>query len=286
MRSVAIVGPGRMGLALADALRRSEQLLEVTIYGRRPEPPAHPIFLAPDVRYVYGLERLAGHCMAVLLAVPEAAVPEVAHQVAAQGPAPEGCSAFHLSGALPTDVLAPFHAAGYQVGVFHPWVLAPSTPLGADRFLGAAIGVTASPDATRTAAELASLIGADLVTIPATRRSAADAAVTGTSMVIPVLIETMAPLLEQAGVPGDEAAAALVPLLRSVLDEVEEHGPDQALAAVLARVDPEASGVHLRALEGEERQLYELLWAIAGRRSRAREADATAMPSVEHVSQD
>lgn len=286
MRSVAIVGPGRMGLALADALRRSEQLLEVTIYGRRPEPPAHPIFTTSDVRYVYGMERLAGHCMAVLLAVPEAAVPEVAYQVAAQGSAPEGCSAFHLSGALPTDVLAPFHAAGYQVGVFHPWVLAPSTPLGADRFRGAAIGVTASPDATRTAAELASLIGADLVTIPANRRSAADAAIAGTSMVIPVLIETMAPLLEQAGVPDDEAAAALVPLLRSVLAEVEEHGLDQALAAVLARVDPEASGVHLRALEGEERQLYEWLWAIAGRRNGDPEADSAPVSTFEHASRE
>jgi hypothetical protein len=42
-------------------------------------------------------------------------------------------------------------------------------------------------------------------------------------MAVPVLIETMAPLLEQAGVPADEAVAALVPLLRSVLAEVEEH---------------------------------------------------------------
>jgi predicted short-subunit dehydrogenase-like oxidoreductase (DUF2520 family) len=284
MRSVAVVGPGRMGLALADALRRSEELLEVTIFGRRAEPPPHPIFSASDVRYVYGLEPLAVHCMAVLLAVPDAAVPEVAHHVAAQGPAPEGCSAFHLSGALPTDVLAPFHAAGYQVGVFHPWVLAPSTPLGPDRFRGAAVGVTASPDATRTAAELASLIGADLVTIPAARRAAADAAVTGASMAVPVLIETMAPLLEQAGVPADEAVAALVPLLRSVLAEVEEHGPDHALSAVMAGVDPEASGVHLRALEGEERRLYEWLWVIAGRRLHGREAEPT--PALEHVSRE
>ena len=124
MSSVAVIGPGRMGLALAHALQRSGEFVEVTVYGRRPEAPSHPIFREADARYVFGLEPLRADCLAVLLAVPEGALPEVAHSLAAQGPAPGGCSAFHLSGALPTDVLAPLHAAGYQAGVFHPWVIA------------------------------------------------------------------------------------------------------------------------------------------------------------------
>ena len=256
MSSVAVIGPGRMGLALAHALQRSGEFVEVTVYGRRPEAPSHPIFREVDARYVFGLEPLRADCLAVLLAVPEGALPEVAHSLAAQGPAPGGCSAFHLSGALPTDVLAPLHAAGYQAGVFHPWIIAGRSISGADRLHGACIGVTASPEATRTARDLASMMGATVVTIPANRRAVADAAIAMVATSLPTILGTAVPLLESAGLEHDEALSALVPLVRSVLAEVESSGVSGALGAALERVDAEALGVHLRALDGEERRLY------------------------------
>jgi len=256
MSTVAVVGPGRMGLALAHALQRSGAFVEVTVYGRRHEAPSHPVFREVEARYVFGLEPLRQDCAAVLLAVPDEALPEVAHSVAAQGPAPEGCSGFHLSGALPTDVLAPLHAAGYQVGVFHPWILAGRSVAGADRLRHAYIGVTASPEATRRARELASLVGAAVVTIPVNRRALADAAVAMVSTYLPALLGTAVPLLENAGLEPEDALSALLPLVRSVLDEVEGTGVADTLSTVLERVDADALGVHLRALEGDERRLY------------------------------
>lgn len=257
MTSVAIVGPGRMGLALAHALQRSGQLTEVTVYGRRPEAPMHPVFEEVETRYVFGLEPLRGDCMTVFLAVPDDMVPEIAHQVAAQGPAPGGCAAFHLSGALPTDVLAPLHAAGYQVGAFQPWIVAGHSATAADRLRGACIGVTASPEATRKAHDLASVMGARVMTIPANRRAVADAAVVMVAAFLPTLLDAASSLLERAGVDADETLPALVPLVRSVLDEVEATGVADTLGSVLGRSDAEAIGVHLRSLEEDERQLYE-----------------------------
>ena len=256
-----------MGLALAHALERSGAFSEVTVYGRRPEAPSHPVFREADARYVFGMEPLRGDCVAVLLAVPEGALPEVAHHVAAQGPAPDACSAFHLSGALPTDVLAPLHAAGYQAGVFHPWIIVGRSISGADRLRGACIGVTASPEATRTARDLASMMGAAVVTIPANRRAVADAAIALVSTSLPTILGTAVPLLESAGLEHDEALSALIPLVRSVLAEVESTGVSGALGAALDRVDAEALGVHLRALEGEERRLYAWLGRQAVQRA-------------------
>ncbi|MEX2467003.1 MAG: DUF2520 domain-containing protein, partial [Gemmatimonadota bacterium] len=267
MTTVAIVGPGRMGLALGHALQRSGELSEVTVYGRRPEAPSHPVFMETDARYVFGLEPLRGDCSAVFLAVPDDALAEVAHQVAAQGPAPGSCSAFHLSGALPTDVLAPLHVAGYQVGTFHPWIVASRSVAGADRLRGAYVGVTASSEATRTARELASLMGAEIVTLPANRRAVADAAVVMTSTFLPVLLDAAMPLLEDAGVPADDALPALVALARSVLDELDHASAPEFLGTLFERVDADALGVHLRALEGEERRLYAWLGREAVRRA-------------------
>jgi predicted short-subunit dehydrogenase-like oxidoreductase (DUF2520 family) len=269
MTSVAIVGPGRMGLALAHALQRSGELTEVTIYGRRPEAPSHPVFQEIETRYVFGLEPLRGDCMAVFLAVPDDLLLDMAHQVAAQGPAPGGCAAFHLSGALPTDVLAPLHAAGYQVGAFHPWIVAGRSVSTADRLRGACIGVTASPEATRKARDLASVMGANVVTIPANRRAITDAAVVMVAAFLPTLLDSASSLLDRAGVDADEALQALAPLVRSVLDEIEATGVADTLGSVLERSDAEAIGVHLRTLEGDERKLYAWVGREAARRAGA-----------------
>ena len=116
---VMIIGPGRMGLTLAGAFVESAAFREVVVAGRHADRPDQPAW-DERIRYVFGLERPEPGTLAILLAVPEAAVPDVAHALAALGPAPEGCSVFHLSGALPTDVLEPLHHAGYTVGALHP----------------------------------------------------------------------------------------------------------------------------------------------------------------------
>ena len=291
MKSVAVVGPGRMGLALAEALAGPGELAEVTVFGRRPEPPRHPAFALSDVRYTYGLEPLSTGCRALFLAVPDEALPEVAHHLAAQGPAPEGCAAFHLSGALPSDVLAPLHAAGYEVGVFHPWIVVSDAPGGARRLSGARISVTASPEAFRVARELALLMGADVFQIPAARRALANAVVSMVESYLPVLVGGAVPLLDRVGLPPEEAAEALVPLLRSVLSEIEERGPSEALRLSMERVDADALDVHLKALDGEERRLYAWLREIVTVRSASTGADRATggqahRPEFETASRD
>ncbi len=289
---MTIVGPGRMGLALAEAFARSGDLAEVTVFGRRPEPPRHPAFALPEVRYAYGLEPLSPGCRALFLAVPDDALAEVAHHLAAQGPAPEACAAFHLSGGVPSDVLAPLHAAGYQVGVFHPWVLVPDAPGGADRLFGARIAVTASPEAFRVARDLALIIGADVFQVPAARRALAHAVVSMVESYLPVLVGGAVPLLDRVGLPPEEASEALVPLLRSVLTEIQERGPSEALRISMERVDLEALDVHLKALDGEERRLYAWLRELVALRSGARGSAAAAgertdrSPEFETASRD
>jgi hypothetical protein len=115
--SVMIVGPGRMGLALASALEQAGAVGRLTICGRTPEAPAHPLFTQGRARYVFGLVPLEVDTAALIIAVPDAAVPEIALNMAAHGPALEGCAALHLSGIL---VLQPLHAQGYAVGSLHP----------------------------------------------------------------------------------------------------------------------------------------------------------------------
>ncbi|NIP80936.1 MAG: hypothetical protein GWM90_17660, partial [Gemmatimonadetes bacterium] len=70
---IFFVGPGRVGLSLGYALSQ-ESGVDLVYAGRRPEPPAHPLFVQGTARYVYGLERPAPGTTAVILSVPDDAV--------------------------------------------------------------------------------------------------------------------------------------------------------------------------------------------------------------------
>ncbi len=256
MASVTIVGPGRMGLALGTALHRTGTLDRVVFYGRQPEPPWHPLLASGEALYVYGMEPPRPDTRAVFLAVPEAAVPEISEHLAAQGPAPEGAAAFHLSRTLPTDVLGPLHAAGWAVGAFRPLVLAGRSPASADRIPGAAVALTAGPEASRVARELAGALGCTVLPVPAQGRPLVDAVYALAASHLPILLHAATDLLARVGLGEEEATAAVAPLVRSVLAEVEASGVAVALAEGGLRGGAERAALHLRALDADDRRLY------------------------------
>jgi predicted short-subunit dehydrogenase-like oxidoreductase (DUF2520 family) len=259
LEGVVIVGPGSMGLAIGDALERSGEVRHLTYYGRHPEPPSHPIFLQGRARYVFGVEPLEADTSAVLLAVPDEIVPEMAFTLAAHGRAPSGCAAFHLSGALPTDVLGPLHEEGYAVGALHPLVSVTDRLYGADRLSGAFFAVTGASEALAVARRLTAAIDADVVGVPAARKPLfhAAAALAG-GCIVPVL-SLSARLMERAGVSGDEVLPVLLSLVRDTTRSVDEEGLAASVPEPLARADLETVSLHLRALDDEDRRLYAVL---------------------------
>lgn len=256
MASVTIVGPGRMGLALGGALVSSGATRSLTVFGRRPEPPSHPLFTQGVARYVFGVEPLAPDSIALFLAVPDAAVPEMAYTVAAQGDAPEGCAAFHVSGSLPTDVLGPLHGRGYALGSFHPLQAVSHPVSAADRIPGSYIAVVGSPEATAVARRLANAMGSRVLSVPAARRPLFHAATVLASNYLPPLLDLAVRLMERAGVAPDEALAALLPLVRGTLDSVGERGLAASVRGPIVAEDLETIALHLRALDEDDRKIY------------------------------
>lgn len=256
---VLIVGPGRVGLALGYALIQAEAVEALTVCGRHSEPPAHPIFVQGLAEYVFGLAPAGPRTGAILLAVPDGVVPEMAHALAGQGHAPEGCAAFHLSGALSTDVLAPLHGRGYAVGSFHPLQAIANPVTGAERLPGSYFAVTGTPQAVAVARRLAAALGSPVLTVPETRRPLYHAAAVMASNFLPPLVDSACRMLERAGIPYDEALSALLPLVRGTLDNIEEMGAGASVTGPVLRGDLETLGLHLRALEPSDRRLYAVL---------------------------
>jgi predicted short-subunit dehydrogenase-like oxidoreductase (DUF2520 family) len=244
-----------MGLALGGALLHAEAVDELVVFGRRPEPPGHPMFMQGRARYVFGVETLDPETTAVFLAIPEEVLPEMAFTLAAHGSAPAGCSVFHLSGTLGTDVLAPLHERGFELGAFHPMVAVRHPVVGASRISGCSIAFTGSPGASVTAHRLAAKTGCEVLPVPAVRRPVVHAASAMTMAFVESIVSITGGVLEQAGWTPEEARAALLHLMRGTLEDIEGFAVSAAGNPIVTG-DVETVALHLRALDGAQRTLY------------------------------
>ena len=253
---ITIVGPGRLGLSLAYALLQAEAVDEVTICGRRPDPPSHPLFGQDLARYVFGLEPPGHDTTAVILAVPDGTLREISEALAAQGEPPPECAAFHVSGALGTDPLEALHLRGYSVGTMHPLQTVANPVTGAERLPGSYFAISGEPSALAVARRLIRSLGSPVITVPLLRRPVYHAAAVLASNCLTGLVSAAVRVLSQTGVSEEEALQALLPLARGTLDNIAEMGAANALTGPVARGDVETVKLHLRALDARERSLY------------------------------
>jgi predicted short-subunit dehydrogenase-like oxidoreductase (DUF2520 family) len=265
--AVVIVGAGRMGLALGSALLQQQAVHRLVYQGRAFEPPPHPLF---DPQPIPGSVEIAfagaeyrplpaappAGTNIVVLAVPDAALPEVVHDLVAAGPAPGGCAVLHLSGALSTDVLTPLHGAGYAIGSMHPLMAVADPWLAGDRLLGAAFALGGEPAAVAAARRIVSALGGRPLVIAPQARPLYHAAAVLASNALVGLAAAAARMLGEAGVADDDALPALLPLMRGTLDNIEQLGARAALTGPIARGDVDTVRLHLARLSPGDRVLY------------------------------
>jgi predicted short-subunit dehydrogenase-like oxidoreductase (DUF2520 family) len=205
-RRLAIVGRGRVGFALADALRRAGYEID-----------------GPLGRGADGLGAAA-----VLLCVPDA---EIARAAAIIVPGP---MVGHCSGATGLDVLAPHEAFS-----LHP--LMTVTPDGAD-FAGAGAAVAGiTPPALALATALAHALYMRPVEIAEADRPAYHAAASIASNFLITLEAAAERLGATVGLERDQ----LVPLVRATVENWASLGAERALTGPVARGD-EATVVRQR----------------------------------------
>jgi predicted short-subunit dehydrogenase-like oxidoreductase (DUF2520 family) len=253
---LAIIGPGRMGLALGAALKSVDAVEHLTYYGRSIEEPSHPIFDDDDVSYRVGVQPLPPGTQLVILAVPDGALAEVAYELSLAGDPPPGCVALHLAGALSTEVLSPLHARGYAVGSMHPLQAIANAWHSAQRLFGSAFALAGEPEAVAFAKRLiVELDGMPLI-IPPNKRPVYHASAVVASNFLIAVLSLATRLMMEAGVSEHEALTALLPLTRGTLENLDTLGIGAALTGPIIRGDAETLRIHLTQLSGHDRALY------------------------------
>jgi predicted short-subunit dehydrogenase-like oxidoreductase (DUF2520 family) len=205
---VGVIGPGRVGSALAGAL--VEAGIEV----------AGPL----------GRGEIPHGCDALVLCVPDSEIGAAAAAMAGVAPL-----VGHTSGATGLAALAP--AGGAAFGL-HPLQTFPERAEGPRGFAGAGCAVAGTtPDALAFSTALAAALGMLPFEIDDEGRAAYHAAASVASNFLVTLVAAAENIAAGAGLEPAQARALLMPLLRRTVDNLAELGPERALTGPVARGD-------------------------------------------------
>ena len=233
---MGIVGAGRVGTALARALREA----------------------GVDVDGPLGRGERPSGCDAIVLCVPDAEIASAAEVVTAAAPL-----VGHTSGA--TSVAALAHAGVPAFGLHplqsfaHPGV----------RFEGAGAAVAGTtPEALAFATELAERLGMRPFEIDDEGRAAYHAAASVASNFLVTLQAAAEQVAAGAGLEREDARELLLPLVRQTVENVGALGPEAALTGPVARGDEATVEAQRAAVERVAPELLDLFDELV-RRTRA-----------------
>jgi predicted short-subunit dehydrogenase-like oxidoreductase (DUF2520 family) len=246
----ALVGPGRAGTAVSLALlARGWTATAVAGRTRGAESTRRAaVALGTTAVPVADAGRSAD---LVVVATPDGEIAAVAHEVAPSLRA--GALVVHLSGARTLHEFDDLLLArpDVAVGSLHPLQSLPSGEIGCARLPGSWCAV----DGPAAVERLACTLGMRPFRIGAANRVRYHATACVASNHLVALLGQVERLAADAGVPFD----ALLPLVRSTLDNVTELGAAGALTGPVARGDAETVAAHLDALPADERAAYRAL---------------------------
>ena len=244
VKTIAIVGAGRVGQSLARVLRRrgyrigavvarstrSARRAVKFIGAGKPLARVEPALLAADV---------------VLVATPDGRVAEAAGALARLKGGWRGKVVLHTSGALSASALARVKRRGAAVGSLHPiWPFPKPIKTLPGRIV---FGIDGDLRARRQARTLARALGGLPMEIRAGEKALYHAAAVLVAGHLMTLIDLGTRMLGRTGVPEREARQALLPLVQQTVAGYARLG-ERAWTGPLERGDADTVRRHLKAL--------------------------------------
>jgi predicted short-subunit dehydrogenase-like oxidoreductase (DUF2520 family) len=252
---IGVVGVGAVGTTLAWALAARGYPV-VALTSRTAATASWLAAQLPGSQAVSSPVDVARLADLVLLTVPDDAIASVAAAL----PWRPGQAVIHCSGASPACVLAEASEQGALYGSFHPLVSIPhARPADAAdalaRLAGCTFAIEAAPPLAAWLAEMASRLGGRVVSLRAEDRVPYHLAAVLVSNYPVALVAAAADLWASFGVSRAEALAALLPLLRSMVANLEQLGLPESLTGPIARGDPGTVRAHLDYLAHQHEDL-------------------------------
>jgi len=243
--SIAIVGAGRLGTALAIRLADAGYSIREIIGRGNPQSLRTARKLARGVgARVVAIQTAQLTADLIWFCVPDAEISRAAAALSRYDW--RGKIAFHSSGVLTSEVFRALHKGGAQAASVHPLMtfVAGSLP----ELTQVPFAVEGDASAVAMAKTIIRKLGGNAFAIRKQDKPAYHAFAT---MICPLLVSLLASseaVAELAGIPRRKARRRMMPILRQTLTNYAKLGPADAFSGPIVRGDAETIRLHLRSL--------------------------------------
>ncbi|MBE0596962.1 MAG: DUF2520 domain-containing protein [Desulfuromonadales bacterium] len=244
---VVLIGPGRLGQAIANLLCEAGYDLRALI-GRDPvRALAAARFAGCREAATTDLSR-AREGELVLLTLPDDSIGEIAAQLRRQGYLAPGAVLVHFSGIHRAAILLGEEGPALQAFSAHPLQSFPDAVIGVQILPGSPFAIEGSEQVLPLAERLVRDLGGIPFRIAGEHKALYHAAACIASNYLVTLVATAGELLGSCGFDSLTAFRLVAPLLRGTLNNVSVLGPEGALTGPIARGDLRTVEKHLQAL--------------------------------------
>jgi predicted short-subunit dehydrogenase-like oxidoreductase (DUF2520 family) len=243
---IAIVGPGRLGSALAISLKRAGYEISEIVSRNNAGSKQRARSLARRVgARVSPGDNARLDADIVWFCVPDREIASSSRQLASIV-GWEGKTAFHSSGALASDELNALRRHGAAVASLHPmmtFVNGSIAPL-----QGVPFAIEGDKAAVLVARRVVKNLGGEAFAIRKQQKAAYHARGSFASPLLVALLVTGEQLARKAGLSAVEARKKMLPIVKQTIANYEALGPAGAFSGPIVRGDAETVGKHGRAL--------------------------------------
>ncbi len=253
---LGFIGAGRAGTGLATGFAHAGR--DVVAVASRSIASAQALVKRVRGARACAPQEVADRADLVFLTVPDDAIEPVASGIRWRA----GSACVHCSGAADLDALKKAAADGALTGGFHPLHMFGEPGESPGALAGCAIALAGPDELVEKLERLARSLGAKPLRLPEGGRALYHAAANFSGAFVIALIQETIALWKKLGIAEADALAALLPLLRGTVDNVERLGAAGGLGSAVARGDLGTIRRHLDALAKsapDSLELYRIL---------------------------
>ena len=265
MKSVSIVGVGRVGGALAIGLSAGGYEVRHLVYrgdGRAAEAISKKL-AGSEAVCITQLKRLDSDLVFITTRDPEIAGAATAVAALVE----PGTILYHTSGALSSKILTPLADAGCATGSIHPLVSISDPELGIERLRGSFFCVEGDPEAVKTANQVVDALGGRPFTIDSRYKTLYHAAAVTACGHMVALFDAAVEMMAKCGLDEADSKTILLPLVTSTIQNLERQSTAEALTGTFARADVETFVRHVQALNADVSEELIEIYLLLGERS-------------------
>ncbi len=245
-----LIGPGRVGLALANALIHTQKYTLQGLYH-----PAHTT--AQDAVKALGqgqayqtLETLP-HADFTLVTTPDSVIEDITKNLLQANCLKPDSIIVHFSGVLSSDVFAPLRTHKVHIASLHPLkAFTKAHPLPKNTFKRIYCGIEGDKAAIKPLHTLTQALGAHALQITPKNKAGYHAAACMASNYLVTLAAHATQAFSASGLSDDEAKTVCMTLMQTSLDNLTQHSTFRdALTGPLQRGDIQTITAHLSAIQ-------------------------------------